>query len=212
MALLRLDPRLSAAPRRRRTQAERSAATRRLLLDATIECLVEQGYAGTSTTSIAERAGVSRGAQVHHFPSKAELVAEAVEHLADRRLDELGRAAATLPAGAERPRAALDLLWSMHSGPLFDAAAELWVAARTDAAMRERLIPVEARLSASILELSRGLFGSPAADRAWFPTAIRLALNSMIGLGMTREWSSAREGERMWAFTRERLVEQLEVP
>src|SRR5204862_5492808 len=66
------------ARRQRRTQAERSAATQALLLDATIDSLVEVGYANTTTTGIAERAGVSRGAQMHHFPSKGELVAAAV--------------------------------------------------------------------------------------------------------------------------------------
>src|SRR5215470_16496508 len=69
----------TAAPARRRTQAERSAATQARLLDAALQCLVELGYAGTTTTVVAERAGVSRGAQLHHFPTRAALVAAAVE-------------------------------------------------------------------------------------------------------------------------------------
>ncbi|MGA8126368.1 MAG: helix-turn-helix domain-containing protein, partial [Mycobacterium sp.] len=56
----------------RRTQAERSAAMRTRLLDATIECLVSYGYAGTTTPRVAERAGVTRGAQIHHFRSKED--------------------------------------------------------------------------------------------------------------------------------------------
>ncbi len=51
-------------------QEERSAETRRRLLDATVACLFERGYAGTTTTELARRAGVSRGAQMHHFPKK----------------------------------------------------------------------------------------------------------------------------------------------
>lgn len=196
-------------PPRRRTQAERSAATRARLLDATVECIVSVGYRDTSTTLIVERAGVSRGAQVHHFPSKAALVAEAVDHLAARRLEELRVEAARLPEGEARPRAALDLLWSMHSGPLFDAAAELWVAARTDAQLRETLVPVEARVSASVVEVCRELFGGEVADVPAFATTVGLALNAMIGLGMRREWSSRGETERMWERTREHLVELL---
>src|SRR6185369_6387055 len=91
--------------RERRTQAERSATTRARLLDATIACLHDLGYAGTSTPEIARRAGLSRGAQLHHFPTKAELVTSAVEHLFLRRRDEFlqafhDRAAGQAPAAA----------------------------------------------------------------------------------------------------------------
>ena len=70
---------------RRRTQEERRTATRGALLDATIDCLIEYGYGGVTTTRVVERAGVSRGAQVHHFPTKAVLVSEALRHLAEKR-------------------------------------------------------------------------------------------------------------------------------
>ncbi|HWL49839.1 MAG TPA: helix-turn-helix domain-containing protein, partial [Acidimicrobiia bacterium] len=62
---------------------------RRRLLEATVECLVELGWAGTTTTVVSERAGVSRGAQLHHFPSKQDLVVAAVEHLSERRRDDM---------------------------------------------------------------------------------------------------------------------------
>ena len=70
----------------RRTNAERSAATQARLLDATIESLVELGWAATSTTEVVRRAGVSRGAQVHHFPTKEDLVLAALDYLLERRL------------------------------------------------------------------------------------------------------------------------------
>src|SRR5438309_628978 len=73
----------------RRTQAERRAATRTALLDATIACLVEDGYAGTTTRRIAERAGLTPGAQQHHFATKIQLVTEALRHLADRLAAEV---------------------------------------------------------------------------------------------------------------------------
>src|SRR3954469_23741665 len=87
--------------RPRRSQAERSAATREALLDATLECLVQDGYANTTTARVAERAGVSRGAHLHHFQTRQALVAAAIEHLAQRRTRELLAAAADLPPGAE---------------------------------------------------------------------------------------------------------------
>src|SRR5712664_3809714 len=93
----------------RRTQEERSAATRGRLLDATLECLSELGYARTTTTEIAERGGVSRGAQLHHFPTKSELVTEAMGHLFDRRDQEFRDAFVRLPDDAERGPTAVDL-------------------------------------------------------------------------------------------------------
>ena len=91
----------SSTPRVRRTQDERSAHTRGLLLDATIDCLHERGYANTTTTVIAERAGVSRGAQLHHFPTKRELVTSAVEHLCFKRLEDFRASFAALPPDAD---------------------------------------------------------------------------------------------------------------
>src|SRR5436190_7809532 len=95
----------------RRSNAERSAATQARLLDATIECLVERGWAGTSTTEIVRRAGVSRGAQVHHYPTKEDLVLAAVEHLVDRRTREFQATFAALPNEARTPAAAMRVLY-----------------------------------------------------------------------------------------------------
>ena len=74
-------------------QEERTRVMRQRLLDATVECLVERGWSGTSTTLVSQRAGVSRGAQLHHFPTKAALVLAAVEHLCEGRGAERGAAA-----------------------------------------------------------------------------------------------------------------------
>src|SRR5690349_22287634 len=95
----------------RRSNAERSAATQTRLLDATIECLIERGWAGTSTTEIVRRAGVSRGAQVHHFPTKDDLVLAAVEHLLARRIREFEATFADMPAAQQSPAAAMHLLY-----------------------------------------------------------------------------------------------------
>src|SRR3712207_5880220 len=126
-----------------RTQEERSASTRGALLDATIDGLVEFGYAGTTPTRVAERAGVSRGAQMHPFQRKAPLVVAALLRLAERRRRELlERAERELPAHPD-PDAALAIIWSTFSGPLFTAALEPWMAARTDPQLPEHLLPAE---------------------------------------------------------------------
>ena len=119
---------------------------RQRLLEATVQCLAEYGWSGTSTTLISQRAGVSRGAQLHHFPTKNDLVLAAVEHLSDARRDELRAAAADLPRGRRRTRAVLDMLGTHFTGAVFTAALELWVAARTDPALREAVGPLEQRI------------------------------------------------------------------
>src|SRR5689334_2082670 len=135
---------------RRRTQEERSAATRARLLDATLECLAELGYARTTTTEIAERGGVSRGAQLHHFPTKSELVTEAVAYLFERRDEEFRAAFAKLPADADRGAAAVDILWSMVSGPTFHAWLELVVAARTDLQLKPKVAALTRRFTENV--------------------------------------------------------------
>ncbi len=127
-------------------QTERTRAMRHRLLEATIDCLVEHGWSGTSTTVVSQRAGVSRGAQLHHFPTKSDLVLAAIEHLTAARQDELVARSAQLPRGPLRTRAVLEMLGEQYTGPLFLAALELWVAARTDASLRAAVVALEARV------------------------------------------------------------------
>jgi AcrR family transcriptional regulator len=116
---------------------------RHRLLEATLQCLVERGWSGTSTTLVSERAGVSRGAQLHHFPTKNDLVVAAVEHIASVRRDELAGAVAALPPGERRTRQVLGLLGDHFSADVFAAALELWVAARTDPQLLAAVGPLE---------------------------------------------------------------------
>jgi AcrR family transcriptional regulator len=127
-------------------QEQRTRAMRQRLLEATVECLVEHGWSGTSTTLVSQRAGVSRGAQLHHFPTKDDLVLAAVEHLTERRGEELREAARHLPQGKRRTRAVLEMFADHFTSPVFTAALELWVAARTDEALHAAVVPLEQRV------------------------------------------------------------------
>jgi len=126
----------------RRTQAERRERTRAALLDATVSSLVDLGFSGTTTTEVAHRAGVSLGALLHHFPSKADLLAAAVGHVLERRQAEFREAMTGVAPGVDRIDAAIDLLWSSFSGPTFTAWLELWVASRTDAELAREILAV----------------------------------------------------------------------
>lgn len=164
-----------------RTQQERSAAMRERLLDATVDCLVRYGYAGTTTTRVTELAGVTRGAQVHHFPTRADLVAAAVGHLATKRA-ELAFEKIDAVRGAPDPLdAALDLMWEVHQGPVLYATIEMWVAARTDPELREQLTAVEPRARGALLEFAAAAFGEHA-DNARFRHVTYTALDTVRGL------------------------------
>jgi AcrR family transcriptional regulator len=187
---------------RHRTQQERRERTREALLDATVDCLVELGYSGTTVQEICRRAGVSRGAQQHHFTTKAELLVAAVEHLVQRLREEI-TSTLVLPTGPERVGEAIELLWRGFSGKLSTAALELWIAARTDEELRRSMLPVDRALARSTLDIYREAAGTDfPADRLetlfWLTVNVTrgLALDAMIGGDPARrtrllaEWKS----------------------
>ena len=133
-----------------RASQVRSARTRQRLLDATVECLVDHGYAGTTMQRVQARASVSRGALVHHFPSMEDLLVGAIHHVARRQLDELRLALASPVIGDDERDQTVHLLHSFMSGPLFLAGLELWLAARTNPSLRSALVPLERDLGHEI--------------------------------------------------------------
>jgi AcrR family transcriptional regulator len=168
----------------RRSQAERSASTQAALLDATIECLVELGFEGTSTPEVCRRAGVSRGAQLHHFPTKAELLVAAVEHLCERRHKEFRQLVAASASPSRRLDAAFDELWKLYSGPTLSAWIELAVAARTDPVLRQHMRGVSQRVEEEAEVTLRKLFG--IADDVPAKASVRMVLSLLDGLAFRR--------------------------
>ncbi|HEY5945294.1 MAG TPA: helix-turn-helix domain-containing protein [Kofleriaceae bacterium] len=176
------------AARAPRTQQQRRDETRRALLDAAVESLIEVGFARTTTLEVQRRANASRGALLHHFPSKTELLVAAVDHLAEMRARELKMLAAALPderAGRARTDAVLDLLWQCFSGTFFQVAMELRTAARTDPELRPVLITAERALRDRILLQAKTLFGKDVSEHAGLERALDFTLQFMIGAAMT---------------------------
>jgi AcrR family transcriptional regulator len=191
----------------RRSQAERSATTRDALLDATIACLIDDGYAATTTHAVAMRAGVSRGAHLHHFQTRTALVGAAVERLGMRWMSELRTAVRDLPPpGPERTLAGLDLLWAHYANPLFQAALDLWTDARSDDELRERLTEVERLLDHETFEIARELFPT-LADRNDFEPLLQLAVATVRGLAIvdTLHPGGGRSSQQ-WAAIRGKLA------
>ena len=195
------------AGRRRRTQAERRATTRAALLDAALACLIEDGYAGLTTRRVAERAGVSQGTQMHYFPTRARFVAEAVRHVAFR-LDAELRERDALRAHTDRRRLEelLDHVWEIHTGPMFQATMELWVAARTDEEIKAEMDAVERDVSRLIRDGAAELF--PALmQRPRGVELLEMSLAVMRGLAMLRFTGEPEEVARRWRRARTHLLE-----
>ena len=192
-------------------QEERTRAMRARLMDATIECLVEHGFAGTSTTLVSERAGVSRGAQLHHFPTKNDLVVAAVEHLTEVRGAELAEAARRLPRGPRRTRAVLRMLGDHFTSPVFTAALELWVAARTDPALMAAVSPLEQRVGRDTHRLTVELLGADESQPG-VRELVQGTLDLVRGLGLagTITDDTRRRGRILdrWADTLDLVLEE----
>ena len=169
----------------RRTQEERRTTTRARILDAALECLAAHGYAGTTTTAVAERAGVSRGAELHHFPTRADLIAAAVQHLFAGLVADYEGAFAALDPTADRVAASIDLLWKIHHDPRLVAVLELHVAARTDADLHRALAPVAREHHARVVTLA-GRHFPEVATAPRFAAAIELVLDTLQGVAVRR--------------------------
>jgi AcrR family transcriptional regulator len=194
--------------RQRRTQDERSSAMRERLLDATIGCLVDYGYAGTTVTRIAERAGVTRGAQVHHYRTKNDLVTAAVTHLATKSAEVGWSQIARLADVADPVGRLLDILWEVHKGPTFTATVELWVAARTDADLRRHVATVEPVMLAILRDAAdrsgaAGVIDDPGG--ADLLDAAFTAMDTMRGLMISAWHLPSRQRDARWRRARERL-------
>ncbi|MCW3066815.1 MAG: transcriptional regulator [Solirubrobacterales bacterium] len=196
----------ASEPKPRRTQAERRAATRSALLDAAIACLVEEGYANLTTRKVAERAGVSQGAQMHYFPTRAQFVAESVRHLATKLAGEIREQIPPDTGGPQRRLEwLLDKIWALHNGPVFMATMELWVAARTDPELRDSLRDVTRDVTRMIAEEGMDLFpdvmSTPGA-----PALLDTTLAAMRGLAMLAALGNPRDVGRRWRTTRSHLL------
>lgn len=180
----------------RRTQEERTAETRGKLMDATIQSVLEVGYAATTTRRVTELAGVSQGAQTHHFPYRVDLVGAAVERLAEQRIRDTAAKARELPADAEnRTAALLDLLWEDLSGSDFRIFVKLWIAAADDPELYERLVPIEGRMRKQIMEEAANI-GGELIHVPGFQTRLNIALSAMRGLALTTAFEPRAEHPR----------------
>jgi AcrR family transcriptional regulator len=187
----------------REPRQERSRATRARLLDAAVGCLSERGVSGTPVGAVAERAGVSRGAAQHHFPTREDLLLAALRHIVDSRGADLSRRVESVPAGPGRTEAVVQMVVDAFSGTGFNAALQLWAGAASDPALRERVIPLEEQVGR---EVHRAVVDLLGADESVPGTreAVQATLDLARGLGLanllTDDGPRRRRIVRQWAL------------
>ncbi|WP_051879270.1 TetR/AcrR family transcriptional regulator [Streptomyces sp. NRRL B-24720] len=197
------------SPQRRRRVQQRAIDTRQLLLDATVQVLVEQGYAQFSTLAVGEAAGVTRGRLVHHFPTKQSLIEATLDHLVEQYTARAPQRREMIVNGPPEGRIvrALDLLWSLKRSREYQACLELMAGARGDAELRGALHRFEQRLNEELATVIRRLVG-PVADRPGFGASVLTAVSAMRGLLLVARAIGLDDGEleAEWSAVRERLV------
>ncbi|WP_328811231.1 TetR/AcrR family transcriptional regulator [Rhodococcus sp. NBC_00294] len=187
----------------RSPKQDRSRATRLRLLESTIDALATEGWAATTVAVVAERAGVSRGAAQHHFPTREDLITAALEYMFDTRMGEARAESSALPQGAGRTEAVVTRLVDYYTSPIFRAALQVWTAAAADPEMRARVLPLEEKFGRVAHRTAVDHLGADDSD----PRTHRLVqatLDLARGLGLADVLSddSRRRAEivKVWAW------------
>jgi AcrR family transcriptional regulator len=172
----------------RRTQEDRSREAQERLLAATIDVLMRLGYSGLTTKEVARSAGLSNGALMHHYATKAELVVAATAAVYDEAILRGQRVARSAEAGKRPVEGFISDCLSVYFEWPFLAALEVIVVARTDPELMERILPVMDNYRQSTNELWLDLFrqaGLPAKDAR---LVLNLTLNMIRGMAVNKMW------------------------
>ncbi|MEV4684968.1 TetR/AcrR family transcriptional regulator [Streptomyces kurssanovii] len=190
-------------PTAKAPKQDRSRATRQRLLEAAVACLAEVGWAGSTVTVVAERAGVSRGAAQHHFPTREDLFTAAVEYVAEERSQALRE----LPS--QNRAAVVAALVDLYTGPLFRAALHLWVAASNEEQLRPRVTELEAKVGRETHRIAVRLLGADES-RPGVRETVQGLLDMARGLGLanllTDDAARRRRVVAQWAALVEKAL------
>ena len=167
----------------RQAQA-RSIATRERLIATTLDTIHELGLSRAATPEFARRAGVSRGALLHHFPTREDIIVAAMESMLEAGIDEIRGVAAGVARDAVEMDALLDFLWELFSGRFFTLSVEFINAARTDPALRAKMLPLVRRFHEALDEIWAENCGTGPIDRSNARLLLNLTLCLFRGMGV----------------------------
>ena len=175
--------------RSRRSKEAQSRETRARLVGAAIACVARSGYAGTTTAQVAHEAGLTRGALQYQFADKTDLMLAMAETLYEAQVARVSERLAGGGSFERRFGALLDAAFEMSESPAHVVFLELWMAARTDADLRARLVPLVRRMEevidagfAAIFEDAPAGVGRMRELRYLTQAALRgLAIGELLG-------------------------------
>lgn len=169
-----------------RTQQQRREETVARLLQASIDTIIEVGYARASAAVITKRAGVSVGALFRHFETMGDFMAATAYEVLRRQLETFTKQVAEIPADRPALPAALTILRDITAGSTNAVLYELMVAARTDEKLQETLQNVLGQYSAKIHDAARALPGAESFPEETFPVIVALMTNVFDGAAIVR--------------------------
>jgi AcrR family transcriptional regulator len=189
-------------------QKRKSAQTRTAILEAAIDCLSETGYSNTTTQLIAKRAQISRGAMLHHYATKQELVASLIDYVIFRRIQLFVEGIATISEEARVSRqVGIELYWQTLLTREFAAYLELRLAARTDKELRAILLPRARKYDRIERDTVLGSFPEWAEHPAEYKLAMDYCIASMEGLLLNKDiWNDRTRRQQLRDFVSATLL------
>lgn len=169
-----------------RTQQQRREETVARLLDASIDTIIEVGYARASAAVIAKRAQVSDGALFRHFPTMGDFMAATALEVMRRQLDLFTKRAAEIPPDKPAFEAALGILRDVTGNDTNTVMYELLIAARTDEKLKVTLQAVLVEYAANIHEAARTLPGADQYPPETFGALVATLTNVFDGAAIVR--------------------------
>lgn len=181
-------------------RAAQREATRRRIVQVAVDLLVDRGLAATTTAEVQRAGGFSRGALLHHFPTREALLGATIRSLMERNEAAVREAEREVPAGLDRIGRAIRVLCASTVRPAFIAELELWAAARTDAALRKVLRAEEKRARVELHRVVGEVFGADLVASAHYGLVASLTVQFLRGLAISEVLRGERRGtERLIA-------------
>jgi AcrR family transcriptional regulator len=176
--------RQATSPRKARRADAGSTTIRRRILHSAVTLLIDQGCARTTTLQVQQRAGVTRGALLHHFPTHAALLAATVEQLICHNQESVRESLARLRTTSDPTERAIRVLAIATTRPAYMAELELWAVARTDPDLRAMLLLAERKARKDSERVVQALFNT-TADRPAQAAVVAMTLEFLRGLALS---------------------------
>lgn len=174
-------------------------ATRQRIVQVAVDLLVERGLAATTTVEVQRVGGFSRGALLHHFPTREAMLGATIRSLMERNEAAVREAEVEVPAGLDRVERAIRVLCASMVRPAFVAELELWAAARTDSTLRDVLRREEKRARTDLYRVIGEVFGADLVSRERYPVVASLTVQFLRGLAISDVLRGERGTERLIA-------------